>query len=138
MKIYRNPRLTFPYKVNTKKERLEDFKTAISSTVRTLSNSKKIEVFFGKEISNSEKNSIKLPALEQQSNKINYKQIRAIADSESLRLRFSSKKIYKKFEPEGNISKKLYSISEKIRTIFLGAGHRVTGYLGSRMLKLCD
>ena len=123
MKICRSPRLTFPYKVNTKKERLEDFKTAISSTVRTLSNSKKIEVFFGKEISNSEKNSIKLPALEQQSNKINYKQIRAIADSESLRLRFSSKKIYKKFEPEGNISKKLYSISEKIRCEKIGTSY---------------
>ena len=109
--------------MNTKKERLEDFKTAISSTVRTLSNSKKIEVFFGKEISNSEKNSIKLPALEQQSNKINYKQIRAIADSESLRLRFSSKKIYKKFEPEGNISKKLYSISEKIRCEKIGTSY---------------
>ena len=50
----------FLYKVNTKKEKLEDFKTAISSTVRSLSNSQKIEVFFGNQ-SQSSKNSIKLP-----------------------------------------------------------------------------
>ena len=49
------------------------------------------------------------------SNRINYEEIRAIADSKSLNYRFSNKNILKKYEPDGNISKKLYKISEKIR-----------------------
>ncbi len=111
------------YRVNTKKENLEDFKTAISSTVRSLSNSQKIEVSFGNQISKSEKNSITLPDLDRTQNKLNYGEIRAIADSKSLRFRFSNKKTLKKYEPQGNISKKLYNISEKIRCEKIGTSY---------------
>ena len=94
------------YKVESKKEKLEDFKAAISSTVRSLSNSEKIEVLFGNQNSKSSNYSIKLPDLERNRDKSNYEDIRAIADSKSLRIRFSDKKILKKYEPDGNISKK--------------------------------
>ena len=57
--------------MENKKEKIEDFKTAISSTVRSLSNSEKIEVSFGNENPKSEKNSIRLPDLNQINNKIN-------------------------------------------------------------------
>jgi cobaltochelatase CobT len=106
-----------------KKEKLEDFKTAISSTVRSLSNSEKIEVSFGNQAPKSEKNSIKLPELDQINNKLNFNQIRAIADSKSLNFRFSDDKIFKQYEPEGNISKKLYKISEKIRCEKIGTSY---------------
>ena len=66
--------------MENKKEKIEDFKTAISSTVRSLSNSEKIEVSFGNENLKSEKNSIRLPDLGQVNNKLNYNKIRAIAD----------------------------------------------------------
>jgi len=74
--------------VENKKEKLEDFKTAISSTVRSISNSEKIEVSFGNQTPKSEKNSIKLPELSQINNKLNFDQIRAMADSKSLILDF--------------------------------------------------
>tara|TARA_B100001057_G_C22843433_1_gene948031 strand:- start:700 stop:2499 length:1800 start_codon:yes stop_codon:yes gene_type:complete len=109
--------------VNSKREKLEDFKAAISSTVRSLSNSTKISISFGNQISKSEKNSINLPEIDRANNKFNYKEIRAIADSKSLRLRFSNKEILKKYEPEGNISKKLYNISEKIRCEKIGTSY---------------
>ena len=109
--------------MENKKEKLEDFKTAISSTVRSLSNSQEIEISFGNQAIKSSKNSIRLPDLEQGSNKLNYEKIRAIADSKSLNLRFSNVKTLKKYEPEGNISKKLYSISEKIRCEKIGTGY---------------
>ena len=115
MKIYQSPLLTSFYNVENKKEKIEDFKAAISSTVRSLSNSQKIEVSFGNEISKTNQNLIKLPDLQKISNTVNYEEIRAIADSKSLNHRFSNKKTLKKYEPKGNISKKLYSISEKIR-----------------------
>ncbi len=106
-----------------KKENLEDFKTAISSTVKSLSNSQEIEVSFGNQTNKSEQNSINLPEISNVNNKINYEEIRAIADSKSLRLRFSDKKTLKRYEPRGNISKKLYSISEKIRCEKIGTSY---------------
>ena len=106
-----------------KKEKLADFKTAISSTVRSLSNSEKIEVSFGNENTKSEKNTIRLPDLSQIKNKLNYNQIRAMADSKSLRFRFSDLKTFKEYEPEGNISKQLYRISEKIRCEKIGTSY---------------
>ena len=109
--------------MQNKKEKLEDFKTAICSTVKSLSNSHKIEVYFGNQNAKSSQNSVKLPDIEQNKNKINFEEIRAIADSKSLRLRFSNRDTYKKFEPEGNISKKLYNISEKIRCEKIGTSY---------------
>ena len=104
-----------------KSEILENFKTAIGSTIKSLSNSEDVEVSFGNQNFQPKKNSIKLPEVEHINNKINYNQIRALADSKSLRLRFSDNKTFKSFEPEGNISKKLYKIAEKIRYEKLGS-----------------
>ncbi len=104
-----------------KTEILEHFKTAIGSTIKSLSNSESVEVSFGNKDLKLKKNLIRLPDVEQINNKINYNQIRALADSESLKIRFSNSKIFKSYEPEGNISKKLYKIAEKIRFEKLGA-----------------
>ena len=123
MKICQSLRLTFHYKVDTKKEKLEDFKTAISSTVRSLSNSQEVEVFFGTQTPQSKKNVIRLPNVDQVNERLNFDEIRAIADSKSLRYRFSNKETFKKYEPEGNISKKLFAISEKIRCEKIGSGY---------------
>jgi len=109
--------------LENKKEKIEDFKTAISSTVKSLSNSEKIEVIFGNQNTSTDKNSIRLPDLEKINNTLNYKQVRAIADSKSLKYRFSNSKIFEQFEPEGNISKKLYKISEKIRCEKIGSSY---------------
>ncbi len=111
------------FKVERKKEKLEDFKTAISSTVRSLTNSNKIEVSFGNKSTTSLNKSIELPELNYSKNKINFDEIRAIADSKSLLHRFSNKEILKKYEPDGNISKKLYKISEKIRCENIGSNY---------------
>ena len=106
-----------------KSEILESFKTAISSTVKSLSNSENIEVSFGNQSAKSEKDLIYLPEIEQVQNKINYDKIRAIADSKSLNYRFSNKKTLELYEPAGNVSKKLYKIAEKIRCEKIGSDH---------------
>ena len=54
-----------------KTEILENFKTAIGSTVKSLSNSENVEVSFGNQNIKSEKSTIKLPEIEQIDNKIN-------------------------------------------------------------------
>jgi cobaltochelatase CobT len=100
---------------------IEDFKTAISSTVKSLSKSENIQITFGNINLSADNNSINLPEIEHIDNNFNYDQVRAIADSESLKLRFSDKEILKLYEPEGNISKKLYKIAEKIRCEKIGS-----------------
>ncbi len=104
-----------------KSEILENFKTAIGSTVKSLSNLENVEVSFGNQNLQSKNTSIKLPEIEQVNNKINFSRIRALADSKSLRLRFSDNKVFKSYEPDGNISKKLYKIAEKVRYEKLGS-----------------
>ena len=104
-----------------KTEIIENFKTAISSTVKSISKTNNIKVFFGNNVSKSGKSSITLPEIEKSNNKINYNQIRALADSESLKIRFSNNSIFRSYEPSGNISKKLYKIAEKIRYEKLGS-----------------
>ena len=113
----------FHCKVDTKKEKLEDFKTAISSTVKSLANSQKIEVSFGNQLKSKSQNSISLPDLAKLDNQLNYEEIRAVADSKSLRFRFSNNKIFERYQPEGSISKKLYQISEKIRCEKIGVNY---------------
>ncbi len=103
-----------------KEEILESFKTAIKSTIKSISNKEDIEISFGGQNISNENNKLKLPEINEYQNKINFDLTRALADSESLKLRFSSKKIFKSFEPKGPKAKKLYEIAEKIRYEFLG------------------
>ena len=107
-----------------KTEFLENFKTAIGSTVKSISNIDDVEVSFGNQNYKSEKTLVKLPDLEKTNKGINFNKIRALADSESLKLRYSDDRTFKLYEPEGNISKKLYKIAEKIRFEKIGSEKR--------------
>tara|TARA_B110000211_G_C14058189_1_gene544336 strand:- start:125 stop:1927 length:1803 start_codon:yes stop_codon:yes gene_type:complete len=98
-----------------KPEILEDFKRAITSTIKSIIGDEKVEVIFGNEISNKNKRTITLPNLRGVDNKIDYIGTRALADSEALRLKCSDINIYNSFKPQGNISKLLYSAAERIR-----------------------
>ena len=100
---------------------LENFKTAIISTVKTISETENIDVSFGQKKLDKNKLVINLPELENINNKINYTKARALADSEALKIRYSNQKVLKTYEPKGSISKKLYSIAEKIRYEKIGS-----------------
>ena len=126
-------------KMEKKENQLQDFKTAIISTVKSLSNSEEVEVTFGNKSSESGKIVVKLPELETNNDKINFTKVRAVADSEALKIRYSSDQIFKKFEPNGNISKKLYTIAEKIRyekigsSRFKGIKENIHSYYNKRL-----
>jgi len=128
--------------VEKKTETLEHFKTAIGSTVKSLSNSEDVEITFGNHNTKIKKNTIRLPDIEKIGNKVNFKQIRALADSESLKIRFSNLKTFKLYEPKGNISKKLYKIAEKVRyeklgsDKFIGVKNNIQQYYEERLNSL--
>ncbi|MFL2889906.1 MAG: cobaltochelatase CobT-related protein [Pelagibacteraceae bacterium] len=100
---------------------LENFKTAITSTVKSIAGVDNIEISFGNQNQDNKKKTIKLPKLDEFTNKFDYTKVRASADSESLKIKFSNSDLLKLNEPKGNISKKLYLIAEKIRYEKLGS-----------------
>ena len=104
-----------------KPEILEDFKRAITSTIKSIIGDEKVEVIFGNEVNKKNKRTIALPNLRGVDNKIDYIGTRALADSEALRLKYSDINIYNSFKPQGNISKLLYSVAEKIRYENIGS-----------------
>ena len=103
-----------------KEEILESFKTAIKSTIKSISNKEDIEISFSGQDVSSESNKLNLPEISEFQNKINFDLTRALADSESLKLKYSNKKIFKTFEPSGSKAKKLYEIAERIRCESIG------------------
>jgi len=106
-----------------KTEIVESFKKAITSTVRSIIGDHHIEVIFGSEVKKKNKKTINLPILINTNNKIDYLKTRALADSEALRLKCSNINIYNSFEPQGNTSKLLYAIAEKIRYENIGSSY---------------
>ena len=117
-----------------KAENLENFKKAITSTIKSITGDQNINVTFGNSISNKNINIVNLPNIQSVNNKIDYTKTRALADTEALKLRCSDINVYNSYEPEGNIAKLLYAVAEKIRyekigsSYFKGIGENLNRY----------
>ena len=97
----------------------EKFKNALESTVKVIANQYKIDKDSKKK--NSSSNNLKFFELDNLNNKNDFIRLRAKADSEALKQKFSNKKIYNKNSPSNTSCKNLYAISEKIRYEILGS-----------------
>ena len=106
-----------------KTEIIENFKKAITSTIKSIIGDQHIEVIFNNEVNKKNKKTINLPSIEGVNNKIDYIKTRALADSEALRIKCSDINIYNSFEPRGNTSKLLYAVAEKIRYEKIGSSY---------------
>ena len=98
----------------------EKFKSALSSTAKAVSGNLNLEIKFGDKTS-SENNSLYLPDIINLKNLNDYINIRALADSESLRIKYTDKNTYLKNEPRGVKAKALYALAEKIRYEKIGS-----------------
>ncbi|MFM7986498.1 MAG: cobalamin biosynthesis protein CobT, partial [Candidatus Fonsibacter sp.] len=87
-------------------KRVEHFKIAISSTIKAISKKKELNIFFT-ETPAKELDKINLPKVNFKSNS-DFDYIRALSDSEALRIRYSNEKTYKKNEPSGTIAKNMF------------------------------
>ena len=96
----------------------ERFKSAVSSTIKAISENFDLEIKFGND-TNSKKNSLNLPAVASLKKLQDFTNLRAIADSEALKLKYTDKKIYLKNEPKGAVAKALYSVAEKTLAILV-------------------
>ena len=105
-----------------KESRLEFFKSAIISTVKSISKKKNCEIKFGKSTNQtSGEKFINLPEINKLENLNDFLLFRAKADSEALRLKYSDKDIFERYKPKGEMSQKLYQIAEKIRYEKIGS-----------------
>ena len=98
----------------------ERFKSAVSSTVKAISENFDLQIKFGSNI-DSKKNSLNLPEVANLKKLQDFTNLRAFADSEALKIKYTDKKIYLENEPKGAISKALYAIAEKIRYEKIGS-----------------
>ena len=98
----------------------ERFKSAVSSTVKAISENFDLEIKFGNNVS-SKKNSLNLPEVASLKKLEDFTNLRAFADSEALKIKYTDKKIYLENEPRGVMSKALYAIAEKIRYEKIGS-----------------
>ena len=98
----------------------ERFKSAVSSTVKAISENFDLEIKFGNNLSSKE-NSLNLPEIASLKKLQDFTNLRAFADSEALKIKYTNKKIYLENEPKGSMSKALYAIAEKIRYEKIGS-----------------
>ena len=96
----------------------EKFKQALISTIKVISDDFKIDPKIKKGSNSYNFDFIEVENLE---NKQNYVKLRAEADSEALKIKFSDKETYNQNIPKNTASKKLYDISEKMRYEILGS-----------------
>ena len=107
-------------KMEKKNIHLENFKEAITSTVRSISEIEDCKVTYGEQTKNDDK-SANLPEIKKLENIEDYFVLRAAADSEALRLKYSNTEIFNNFKPKGSNALKLYEIAEKIRYEKIGS-----------------
>ena len=96
----------------------EKFKQALISTFKVISDEYKIDEKVKQNKSSKNYNFFELDNLNTRNDFI---KLRAEADSEALKIKFSDKKTYLKNVPKKPSCKKLYDISEKIRYEILGS-----------------
>jgi len=98
----------------------ERFKSAVSSAVKAISGNYDLEIKFGND-SSTKKNFLSLPEIANLKKLQDFTNLRAYADSEALKIKYTNKKIYLKNQPEGSMAKALYAIAEKIRYEKIGS-----------------
>ena len=102
-------------KMEKKNIHLENFKEAITSTVRSISEIEDCKVIFGDQAKSSN-NSANLPEIKKLESIKDYFFLRAIADSEALRLKYSNVETFNNFKPNFFLS---FYFRRKIKKDFL-------------------
>ena len=99
---------------------LENFKQALISTIKSISEKNDCEVSFGKQASKGY-NNVNLPEIKKLEHFQDFLTMRAKADSEALRLKYSNEDIFNTYKPKGKMAEELYEIAEKIRYEKIGS-----------------
>ena len=98
----------------------ERFKSAVSSAIKAISENFDLEIKFGNNTT-SKKNSLTLPEVISLKKLQDFTDLRAYADSEALKVKYTNEKIYLENEPKTPMARAMYAIAEKIRYEKIGS-----------------
>ena len=99
---------------------IEDFKKAISSTVKAIAENKEIEVIFDDNNFSSE-NKIVLPSIESKEDVESLSELRGNADNQALMYKYHDKELFNKLSPKGERNKQIYEQLENTRIQIIGS-----------------
>ena len=105
--------------MSNKKDQVNDFKKAISSTLRAISKKKDIDINFGADTS-IDSNSVTLPLPSIKLEELEKKEIRGIADSIALKFKYHDKKTHATLKPKSKVAKNIFDSIEDARYESLG------------------
>ena len=105
--------------MSNKKDQVNDFKKAISSTLRAISKNKDIDINFGAD-TDIDSNSVTLPLPSIKLEELEKKEIRGIADSIALKFKYHNKKTHASLKPKSKVAKNIFDSIEDARYESLG------------------
>ena len=105
--------------MSNKKDQVNDFKKAISSTLRAISKKKDIDINFGADTA-IDSNSVTLPLPSIKLEELEKKEIRGIADSIALKFKYHDKKTHATLKPKSKVAKNIFDSIEDARYESLG------------------
>ena len=105
--------------MSNKKDQVNDFKKAISSTLRAISKNKDIDINFGADTA-IDSNSVTLPLPSIKLEELEKKEIRGIADSIALKFKYHNKKTHASLKPKSKVAKNIFDSIEDARYESLG------------------
>ena len=94
---------------------LENFKQALTSTIKSISEISDCKISFGEQSKSRDNKNVNLPEIKKLDKFNDFLSMRAFADSEALRLKYSDLDIFNLYKPKGDNAAKLYEIAEQIR-----------------------
>ena len=103
-----------------KEDFIEEFKKAITSTVKAIANNKDLEVVFDNNAFKSE-GTVVLPKIEDENDIESLSTLRGNADNQALMYRFHNREIFENLAPRGEKNKKIYEILENTRIQIIGS-----------------
>ena len=92
----------------------ERFKSAVSSTVKAISENFDLEIKFGNNNLSSKENSLNLPEVSSLKKLQDFTNLRAFADSEALKIKYTDEKIYLKMNPMELLVKHYMLLQKKL------------------------
>ncbi|WP_339862635.1 cobaltochelatase subunit CobT [Paremcibacter congregatus] len=103
--------------------KLDQFKHAVTSTVRAMAHAPELEVSFGAEKVDISGTSSRLPMLSVDLPAKEVARVRGVADAHALRLRHHNPKLHMKYQPGGTMAQAVFEAVEQARVEAIGANH---------------
>ncbi|NOZ41640.1 MAG: cobaltochelatase subunit CobT [Alphaproteobacteria bacterium] len=102
--------------------RLDQFKHAVSSTVRAIAEKSELDVSFGAETSDISGRAGQLPIISAEMAPAEVAKVRGVGDAYALRRRYHNDRVHEKYAPEHNpLAQKVYETMEQARVEAIGA-----------------